>query len=124
MNIEAHEQEKLCKYLDYQYPHVLYCPDLSGVRLPIGLAKKMKRIRKGRAWPDIFFPEPRDGFHGLYVELKAPGVKITTKTGEIVANEHLREQNDMFVELSNKGYRAVFAIGFEGAKKVVDEYFK
>lgn len=124
MNVEAHEQEKLCKYLDYQYPKVLYCPDLSGVRLPIGLAKKMKKIRKGRAWPDMFFPEPRNEFHGLYIELKAPEVQILTKKGELVANPHIREQFQMLCELTKKGYAAHFAIGFEGAKKIVDEYFK
>jgi hypothetical protein len=123
MNIESHEQDKLCKYLDYQYPKVLYNSDLSGIRLTIGQANKIKKQRKGRAWPDIFICEPRGKYHGLYIEMKAPGVTIVKRNGEIVSNEHIKEQFAMLCQLEQRGYMARFGIGFEGARKIVDEYF-
>lgn len=141
MNIESHEQDKLCKYLDNQYPKVLYNSDLSGIRLTIGQAIKIKKQRKGRAWPDIFIAEPRGKYHGLYIEMKAPDFVLLTKEGKLTKHakkvykkirgvkvcvgetDHIKEQFDMLCQLELRGYMARFGIGFEGARKIVDEYF-
>ena len=36
--------------------------------------------------------------------------------------QDIREQADMLEELQFRGYRAVFAVGFEEVKKIIDEY--
>jgi hypothetical protein len=52
MQTEATVHSQVCKYLNYQYPKVLFNTDLSGIKLTIGQAHKVKSIRSGRAWPD------------------------------------------------------------------------
>jgi hypothetical protein len=71
----------------------------SGLRLTPGQAVKQKRLQGGRrAWPDLFLAESKVDlidmikYSGLFLELKRPDVKIYKKNGEIVANEHIREQ--------------------------------
>ena len=61
-------------------------------------------------------------YAGLMIELKRPDVKIRKKNGELVANEHIREQAALLDELRNRGYKAEFACGFDEAKKIIDEY--
>ena len=61
-------------------------------------------------------------YAGLMIELKRPDVKIRKKNGELVANEHIREQAALLDELRNRGYKAEFACGFDEAKEIIDEY--
>jgi hypothetical protein len=124
MQTEATVHSQVCKYLNYQYPKVLFNTDLSGIKLTIGQARKVKSLRSGRAWPDIFISEPRSPYHGLYLELKAPNVNIVKQNGELVSNEHIKEQYDMLCELEKRGYCARFACGFDQAKLIIDEYLK
>lgn len=54
------------------------------------LDSKSKRIR---AWqegvvsgvPDVFIPFPSKGFHGLFLEFKAPGGRVTKAQAEFLA---------------------------------------
>jgi len=46
---------------------------LNGVRLSIGAAMKAKRAGMKAGFPDIFLPVARNGFHGLFIELKKIG---------------------------------------------------
>jgi len=115
---------QICQYLKYQYPNVLFNTDLSGIKLTIGQAKKVKALRSCRAWPDIFIPEPRNGYHGLYIELKADDVTITKKNGELKKDWHIKEQFDLICKLNYRGYAAYFACGFDEAKNIIDNYLK
>lgn len=111
----------LCDYMRLQHPNVLMRTDLGGIRLTFGQAAQVKRMQGGRrAWPDIFIAEPRDGFAGLFVELKA--VNIYKKDGSLKANEHIAEQAVMLEKLEKRGYKAVFAIGFDEAVAIIEEY--
>lgn len=121
--LEEDEQMMLVKYLRWQYPNILYKCDLAGVKLSIGSAVKQKKLGNVRAYPDLFFPEPRGGYYGLFIEMKRTNVKIFKKNGEPVS-DHIAEQVNMIDALNRKGYKAAFAIGFDEAKKLVDEYFK
>jgi hypothetical protein len=112
------------------YPNVLFRTDAGGIKLPIGLAKKLKDMNGGRrGWPDMFIAEPRvksfpNVYHGLFIELKKEGTRIFKKDGKLVADEHIREQFDMLADLRNRGYVAEFACGFDEAKKLIDEYME
>lgn len=61
-------------------------------------------------------------YAGLMIELKREGTRIYKKNGELVADEHIREQARMLDELRERGYAAHFAIGFDQAKQIIDEY--
>ena len=115
---------QVCQYLKYQYPNVLFQTDLSGIKLTIGQAVKLKSLRSGRAWPDIFIAEPKDGLHGLYIELKRDGEKLFKRDGFTFVSEHIEEQNQILEKLMDKGYFSCFAIGFDQAKLIIDSYLK
>lgn len=123
-------QVQVADYLRLRYPNVLFHSDYgSGLRLTPGQAVKQKRLQGGRrAWPDIFIAEPRRNringkqYHGAFLELKRDGVKVFRKDGRVVADKHIREQFYMIDELIDKGYFADFAVGFEQAKSLIDEY--
>lgn len=123
-------QIQVADYLRLRYPNVLFHSDYgSGLRLTPGQAVKQKRLQGGRrAWPDLFIAEPRRNringkqYHGAFLELKRDGVKVFKKDGRVVADKHIREQFYMINELIRKGYFADFAVGFEQAKSLIDEY--
>lgn len=125
-------QIQVADYLRLRYPNVLFHSDYgSGIRLTPGQAVKQKRLQGGRrAWPDLFIAEPRTvTFNyrkykccGMFLELKRPDVKIYKRNGELVANEHIREQHELLESLKAKGYYANFACGFDQAKEFIDEY--
>lgn len=120
---------QIADYMRYQYPDVIYRFDLAAdLKLSIGQAKKHKRLQGRRGYPDLFIAEPAFDFnrsrdiHGLFLEIKRPDVKIYKKNGELVANEHIREQAAVLDELRQRGYMAEFACGFDEAKKIIDWY--
>lgn len=114
--------KQICEYIRLQYPNVIFNSDLSGIRLTIGQARQVKALRSSRAFPDLVIYEPRGGFNGLFIELKADNIKLFKKrTGEF-ANDHFREQGEMLGKLKERGYYARFAIGFDEAKEIIDWY--
>lgn len=79
-----------------------------------------------------------DCFFGLYLELKKNGTKLIRDKDarKILKGEtklrkkgdwwdlHTEEQALMLEELRQRGYCAEFAVGFDEAKKIIDEYLK
>ncbi len=129
---ESTLQCHVADYLRLRYPHVLFHSDYgSGIRLTPGQARIQSRQNGGRrAWPDMFIAEPRTvqigpdkySFAGLFLELKRDGTRILKKDGTLVADQHIREQHDLLVELERRDYMARFAVGFDQAKQIIDEY--
>ena len=119
---EAQLQAMISRYISLQYPNVLFNVDLSGIKLPIGLARKVAKLRSGRAYPDMVIYARRGRNGALFLELK----KETPfkKNGGLKAGEHLHEQNDMIFRLQREGYAATFVWDFEQAKQIIDEYLK
>lgn len=123
--------ESIAMYLLMQYPEVIYRFDLAAdMKLTPGQARKHKRLHPRRGFPDlvIFEPRPRciDGswdyeWNGLFIEIKKEGTRLKKKNGEW-ATEHIAEQASVLHELSGKGYKAEFAIGFEQALNLIDDY--
>jgi len=114
----------VCDYIRLQYPDVIFNTDLSGAtKLTVGQAVALKSLRSGRGFPDIVIYEPCKGYHGMFIELKQEGTKIYNKSGE-PATPHIVEQLDMITNLRNRGYYADFAIGFDEAKTIIDNYLK
>lgn len=145
---ESDLQVQVAEYLTIQYPDVMFHSDFgSGIKLTPGQAVKQKRQNGGRrAWPDMFIAEPifeeatgaeatQRWFKavlakneawmlphcGLFLELKKEGTRLKRKDGSW-ANEHIAEQSEALESLRQRGYCAEFAIGFDEAKKIIDEY--
>ena len=116
-------QIAIAEYLVLNYPDIEFHNDYgTGARLKPYQAKeqaKMNMYRKG--WPDLFIAEPRNGYAGLFIELKRDGERLQKRNGDW-SSEHIAIQAERLKELLKKGYYAKFAVGFDEAKKIIDEY--
>ena len=112
----------VCDYLRYQYKGVLFNSDLSGAtKLTMGQAVAMKALRSNRGFPDLMIYKPYGRYHGLFIELKKEGTNLYKKSGA-PATPHIGEQVECLMDLRAHGYKAEFAIGFEQAKQIIDDY--
>jgi hypothetical protein len=123
MKEEAYTHASLCNYLRTNYPDVVFTSDLSGVRLPIGLARAVKPLKSSRGIPDIIVLHPAGCYHGLLIELKALDVKLYRKDGKLISDEHIAEQAATIQKLRDVGYAAFFVCGFHAGRKLIDEFF-
>ena len=117
---ESELQTSICEYVKLQYPSVIFNSDLSGIRTSIGLALKIKKLRSSNSIPDMYLDEPRGGYFGLKIELKIKN--IYKKNGDLFKSDHLENQKKMLDRLNEKGYLALFSIGFDATKKIIDDY--
>ena len=121
MSSEAQLHEAVCDYIRLQYPDVLFNSDMSGVKLTMGQAIKAKKLRSSKGFPDLVIYEPRNGKHGLFLELKRKGEQLFKKDGSF-KTEHLKDQSEVIAKLNRTNYVALFVIGFEEAKYIIDKY--
>ena len=125
MKPEAELRRMLARWLQYQYPNVIYRFDLAAdLKLTMGQARKHKELHPKRGYPDLFIAEPRGKYCGMYVELKADGNSPYKRNGELKKSEHLTEQEVMLNKLNSRGYFAKFATGFNEAKGLIESYLK
>ena len=75
-----------------------------------GAILKAAGLRKGV--PDIVLPVARQGYHGLYIELK------------FGKNKPTREQELYLQALRNAGYQSAVAYGFEQAREIIRHYLR
>lgn len=115
--------KQIATYLRLQYPDVIFRFDMAGLNLSMAQAGMNKVIQCGKGWPDLFIAEPRHPYKGLFLEIKADGVKLHKKDMSFTS-PHLEEQNYMMLRLRKRGYSANFVIGFDQAKNEIDMYLK
>jgi hypothetical protein len=123
MKNEESLQIAVSSYLKLQYPDVIFTSESSGIRLTMGQAVKAKKMRSNCKLPDMIVLEPRGIFKGMCLELKKEGTVVFKKDGTPRAGD-ITEQYDTLVRLSQRGYYAKFAIGFDDAKAHIDNYFQ
>ena len=87
-----------------------HCPN-GGHRNKVAAAR-LRREGVKAGIPDIFLLVPRNGFHGLAIELKAKGKKPT------------KSQEWWLERLGKNGYLAVVCHGFEDAKDLILTYLQ
>ena len=87
-----------------------HCPN-GGHRNKI-VAARLRREGVKAGIPDIFLLVPRNGFHGLAIELKAKGKKPT------------KAQAEWLERLGKRGYLAAVCHGFEEAKDLILTYLQ
>lgn len=129
---EAVLHEQVCDYIRIKYAWALFRTDAAaGMKLSMGQAIKHKRLQRVKAWPDLQITEQSqyyssegsvETYGSLFLELKRDGTRIYTKTGELVANDHIREQAAVLEMLRKRGFKAEFAVGFNSARQLIDEY--
>lgn len=114
---EAQEQKALFEWANYakaKYPELELCFHIAngGSRNPIE-ARHLKEQGVKPGVPDIFLPVPKNGYHGLWIELKR------RKGGRV------SEAQDRFIRWMNRlGYKATVCKGWEEARKTILEYLK
>lgn len=120
---EADLQVQVAYYLRLQYPDVIFHSDYgSGVRLTRYQAGVQRKQNGGRrAYPDMFIAKMMNSKGGLFIELKKEGTKLEKKDGTWLT-PHLAEQAEMLEKLRGEGYEATFAVGFDKAKEIIDNY--
>ena len=119
---EAEVQAQVCRYLKLQYPNVIFASDLSGVRLPYGLANKVAPLKSGRAMPDMTIYKKKYGYGALAIELKRPGARVFYAKTHKPADDHIAEQIAVLELLRGEGYCAEMVRGFDNAKFLIDWY--
>ena len=81
-------------------------------RRSIQYAMSLKRQGMKPGVPDICLPVARGKYHGLYIELKVKGGRLSP------------EQREWQRDLLEEGYCAAVCYGFEQAKQTIDWYMK
>jgi hypothetical protein len=123
-NPEYQLAKAVSTYLKLAYPNVLFHFDLGGYNLSKSAAGMNKAIQKEPGFPDLFIMKPKEDLYcGLFIELKADGVKLANKKGQ-PATEHLRIQWEYINKLRRLGYKATFGVGFDHCKEIIDDYLK
>ena len=147
---ESSLQMQVAEYLCRQYPDVQFHSDFgSGVKLSkIQAVTQLRQNGYRRGWPDMIIAKSKvitlversdeEGGStiqikfGLFLELKKDGEtlypgprakkRFKSIDGKEYKNEHLMEQADVLFKLRKAGYAAEFAIGFDEAIRIIDEY--
>jgi len=119
----------LCKaiaiYIRLKYPKVLFHFDYAGLNLSKAQAGRMKSIQGPKGFPDLFIAQKsfQGEYNGLFLEIKTEGTRLVKLNGEY-STPHIAEQSEMLRTLHQRGYKAEFAVGFNEAKRIIDEYLK
>lgn len=113
---EATEQEALitwCGWKQSQHPELklLYHVPNGGSRNKLEAAN-LKRQGVKAGVPDLCLPVPRNGFHGLYIEMKY-GRNKTTK-----------EQEEWLDGLDGQGYFTAVCYSAEEAERIISNYLQ
>lgn len=115
-------QKAICRWLNVQYPKVLYLSDtIASVKLTIPQQNRNKLIQKnGFKTPDLLIFEPNKEFKGLFIELKVKSP--FKKDGTLLKDEHLESQQKTINELKQKGYYACFSWSLEMTLDIINRY--
>lgn len=121
---EYSEHKAISDYIKLQYPDVVFTSDSSGIRLSIGNAKKMLALKSNHKIPDLIILQTNINHCGLIIEIKAHDKTPFLKDGSLSKSKHIQEQNKTLETLSDIGYKAVFGVGFDDCKNIIDNYLK
>lgn len=93
----------------------------NGGKRHITTATRFKAMGTKAGFPDLFLFIPCGGYHGLFIELKAP--KGKTKDGKTRQAGKVSDlQQTMIDRLNAQGYKAVVAYGATGAIDEIKAY--
>jgi hypothetical protein len=120
---EKEVRDFVAEYLQMQYPDAIYRFDLAAdQKLSVGQAVRNKKLHPHTGYPDLFIAEPRNDYHGLFIEMKRKGAGTYLKDGSLSSRQHIQEQKEFLDNLEDRGYKAVFAVGIDRCQEIIDEY--
>jgi len=124
MKKEASLHNAVARYIAMQYPTAIFNTDLSGIRLTMGQSMQIKKLRSSNSFPDVIIYQGRgySQWSALFIELKERGRKLVRRDGYLVADQRIRDQNDMLHRLEDLGYCARFGHGFDQTQELIDWY--
>lgn len=107
------EQKNLIKWASYNpvLKKLLFSIPNGGSRNLLE-AVNLKKTGVKSGVPDIFVALPNKKYHGMFIEMKRIGGRLT------------KTQSDFIKLLNEKGYYAVVCFGFLEAKREIEEYLK
>lgn len=107
---ETQEQKQLIQWCrtDPRYQYLFHIPNESVGGSAWITRNKQMGVKAGV--PDLFYPVPLNGYHGMFIEMK-------TETGRTSA-----AQKKWLTALQTMGYKCVIAHGWEEAKAALEEY--
>lgn len=113
---------QIVNYLKLAYPKILFHTDPAGELMTDAMRIRQARLNiKGVKFPDLQLMEARQGYHGLFLEIKKETQRIYLQNG-LFAGDHIKRQAETLQMLRDRGYKAEFAKGFQVAKKIIDQY--
>ena len=113
---ESQEQIALFQWsaiMEFKYPELKLMHSIpnGSYKSPAAAAKfKLEGLKSGVS--DIFLPVARNTYHGLYIELKVKGGKLSDN------------QQWWISETTKQGYLSVVCWTWEAAKDVIEKYLK
>lgn len=108
---ESGEQEAVIEFCAYCNIEIIHIPN-EGKRSP-RYGAELKRLGLRKGVPDLFIPQARKGYHGLFLELKKD---VTCKP--------TKEQMAWIMKLNTAGYYATVCYGADAAIAEIKNYFK
>lgn len=83
----------------------------NGGKRSVSEAVRMKKAGVKAGVPDMFLPVPREGCHGLYIELKRrDGGRVSHK------------QVEWMEALTRQGYKTALCLGWDAAREEIQKY--
>lgn len=105
-------QTDFVKHVRLYYPDLLMTISPAGMVLSPGMAKISTALGYLKGTPDVMIFEPRGQYHGLFIELKAPGGRISP------------EQIKVLGKLSSAGYATAVCWSTLAAIEELEKYLK
>lgn len=115
MKVSEHQEQVMLitwwrmQYKQYKY-HLFSIPN--GEYRHIATAVKLKRSGVLAGVSDLFLMIPKNGYHGMWIEMKA-------KTGSVSDS-----QKEFMAAASSMNYLAVVCYGFDEAKDAITKYLQ
>ena len=109
---EAQEQRVVIDYCHLRYPDVLIYHIPNGGSRDAREAHNLKLQGVVPGIPDLHIPVARNGYHGLYIEMKRSG------KGARVSEDQKR----VLAYLDKQCYKTAVCYGADEAIKIIDEY--
>lgn len=123
-NIEFKLHQNIAKYLKSQYKNIFFFSDLNGIKMSIGMAKKIKTLKSNHKNIDLFICAKNSQYSGFFIEFKKSKDEIYTKKGEYRQDEHFLQQLKTKEIVEKQGFKHEFCYDFDLTKNFIDNYLK
>lgn len=120
-HLEADEQKKVIQWARISSKNVIKYPmltmltmlhcSLNGVPLTASQAGRAKQQGMLRGVPDLFLPVPKNGYFGLFIEMKSANGKPTT------------DQLAFLNNVGSMGYMTKICYSADEAIKTIEDYY-